>query len=144
MIHCPACRTELPNYARFCRHCGHTFSAAVATDGESDTERLPLVRAKSLNGNSATPVSTEILKDELSAREQSLNGARAKAGGATPAPTGDYTSSKMLARLPLPVQHVIVAVLVRARDAEPEVCDKSSEKARETWPVTWGWFPVLA
>lgn len=144
MKYCPACRTELPDYARFCPYCGHRLGAMVATDEAADTEQLPLLRARSLNGASAAPVSIEIIKGEPSGSEQSPNGATAKAVAATPTSTYDYTSNKVLARLPIPVQHIIVTVLARARDAEPEVLDKSSEKAIESQPVTWGWLPVLA
>src|SRR5438105_2684480 len=49
---------------------------------------------------------------------------------------------KALSKLPMPVQHVISALLTRARDPEPEAPAKE-EKSMSPQTIVWGWLPAL-
>jgi len=53
-------------------------------------------------------------------------------------------SRNALSKLPVPVQRVIAAVLVRARDAQPEVSSGNADEATESQSISWGWLPILA
>ncbi len=156
MKDCPACRTQLPDNAHFCGHCGRILDTMTETDEAEKTRRLLRVRVRSLADATATSVSDKIINGEPPANAQSLADTAVKADRASHAPTGTeteaagvgpapsvYTSNKVLARLPMPLQHIFAAVLARTRDAEPEVIDKSYQKATELLPITWGWLPLL-
>jgi len=54
---------------------------------------------------------------------------------------------KVLGNLPLPVKHVIVAMLTRMRDAQPEVSSISyvyRQEVTESQSMTLGWLPMVA
>ena len=48
---------------------------------------------------------------------------------------------KLLGRLPRPIQHLLIALLNRTRDPEPETYD---EKCQDAQFAVWGWLPWLA
>jgi hypothetical protein len=54
--------------------------------------------------------------------------------------------SKVLGDLPLPLHHVITAVLTRAQDPQPEASPTSHtshRKATGSQAIVWGWLPML-
>src|SRR5256885_1236300 len=53
-------------------------------------------------------------------------------------------SYKVLGKLPMPVQHVIAAVLTRAQDPKPEEFSTSHPRAAAPQVLAWGWLPMLA
>ncbi len=50
---------------------------------------------------------------------------------------------KIVGKLPIPLQHLIAAILMRGRDAQPEVSLSSYQKAEASLPTTLGWLPML-
>ena len=53
---------------------------------------------------------------------------------------------KVLGNLPIPMQHIIAAVLTRARDPKPELPPTSHarhQKAVGLQTLAWGWLPIL-
>jgi hypothetical protein len=50
---------------------------------------------------------------------------------------------RVLGKLAIPMQHVITAVLSRARDPEPEISHASCQKAVESQAISWEWLPML-
>jgi len=51
---------------------------------------------------------------------------------------------KVLARLPIPLQHLLATLLDRARDPEPEAYDVHSQDTLAIRIAVWGWLPLLA
>jgi len=51
---------------------------------------------------------------------------------------------KLSGRLPRPIQHLLMALLNRTRDPEPETYDANRQDTREKQGTTWGWLPGLA
>ncbi len=79
---------------------------------------------------------------------ESLSASRSRPGSrpdqAGFGPRTPVLNHKVLGNLPMPVQHVIAAVLTRAGDPEPEVTHASRQKVVEMQAMTWGWLPHLA
>src|SRR6266571_612329 len=117
--YCPSCKTELPDNARFCRHCGLVLSATTTIDGAREKRRSPPV-------DDIEQQDSRVVRSHLAAgnKRRSLY-------------------HKVLGKLPLPVQHAIAAVLARAGDPEPEVPHTGDQKAAGSPAIAWGWLPIL-
>src|SRR5213082_3327198 len=52
MRNCPVCGPDVPDTARFCRHCGHTLSTPTPIDDATDMKNFPVVDGQPMDVSS--------------------------------------------------------------------------------------------
>src|SRR5437660_258685 len=71
---------------------------------------------------------------------------KSKKDTATLSPLEDHNfinKNKVMDKLPVSIQHIIIMVLNRAQDPEPEMPHISRQRAEESQTPVWGWLPIL-